>query len=76
MAWHHEPVAFWQTDSWLTDMRRSLRPNQYLRMIENRFVTTESSFVDLDAWDACVDPNNARTFLIVVSRFGSGSMLA
>ncbi len=25
-------------------------------MIENRFVTTESSFVSLDAWDACVDP--------------------
>jgi phage terminase large subunit-like protein len=25
-------------------------------MIENRFVTTESSFVNLAAWDACVDP--------------------
>jgi hypothetical protein len=61
MAWHHEPVAFWQTESWLTDMRRSLRPNQYLRMIENRFVTTESSFVDMDWWDACVDPNNGRS---------------
>ena len=31
--------------------------NQFLRMIENRFVTTESSFVDLDWVDACVDPN-------------------
>jgi hypothetical protein len=31
--------------------------NQYLRMIENRFVTTESSFVDMTAWDAGVDPN-------------------
>jgi hypothetical protein len=60
MAWHHEPVAPWQTEAWLSDMRRSLRPNQYLRMIENRFVTTESSFVDLDHWDACVDPNNGR----------------
>ena len=29
------------------------RPNQFLRMIENRFVTTEESFVDLDWWDAC-----------------------
>jgi hypothetical protein len=56
MAWHHEPVAPWQTEAWLADMRRSLRPNQYLRMIENRFVTTESSFIDLAAWDACVDP--------------------
>lgn len=57
MAWHHEPIAPWQTEAWLAEMRRSLRPNQYLRMIENRFVSTESSFVDMDAWDACVDPN-------------------
>jgi phage terminase large subunit-like protein len=57
MAWHHEPIAPWQDERWLAEMRRSLRPNQYLRMIENRFVTSESSFVGLSAWDACVDPN-------------------
>jgi Phage Terminase len=56
MAWHHEPIAPWQDEKWLADMRRSLRPNQYLRMCENRFVTTESSFVDLAWWDACIDP--------------------
>ena len=56
MFWSHEPVAWWQTDAWLEEMRRSLRPNQFLRMIENRFVTTESSFVDMAAWDRCVDP--------------------
>jgi hypothetical protein len=56
MFWSHEPVAPWQTEAWLADMRRSLRPNQFLRMIENRFVTSESSFVDPAAWDACVDP--------------------
>ncbi|MGP0083245.1 MAG: hypothetical protein ACLP0B_06430 [Steroidobacteraceae bacterium] len=55
MAWHHDPVAPWQTDAWLAEMRRSLRPNQYLRMIE-RFVASESSFIGLDAWGACVDP--------------------
>lgn len=55
MAWHHDPVAPWQTEAWLAEMRRSLRPNQYLRMIENRFVTSESPFIDLSAWDACVD---------------------
>src|SRR5262249_13314149 len=37
-------------------MRKTLRPAQYLRMIENRFVTTESSFIDLSAWDDCVMP--------------------
>jgi terminase large subunit-like protein len=56
MAWHHEPIAPWQTKAWLADMKRSLRPNQYLRMCENRFVTTESSFVEMEWWDACTDP--------------------
>ena len=57
MFWSHRPIAPWQDGRWLAQMRRSLRPNQYLRMIENRFVTTELSFVDLDNWDACVDPS-------------------
>jgi phage terminase large subunit-like protein len=55
MFWSHEPIAPWQDERWLADMRRSLRPNAYLRMIGNRFVTTESSFIDLAWWDACVD---------------------
>jgi hypothetical protein len=56
MLWSHDPIAPWQTAEWLAQMRSSLRPNAYLRMIENRFVTTESSFIDLAWWDACVDP--------------------
>src|SRR5262249_38351235 len=59
MFWTHQPVAPWQDEKWLAQMRRSLRPNQYLRMIENRFVSSESTFIDLDAWDACVDPDAA-----------------
>jgi phage terminase large subunit-like protein len=62
MAWHHEPCAPWQDERWLSEMRRTLRPNQYLRMIENRFVTTESSFISLAAWDRCVDPNLRPSF--------------
>jgi phage terminase large subunit-like protein len=54
MFWTHEPVAPWQTQAWLDEQRRSLRPNQYLRQIENKFVTSESTFVSLDDWDACV----------------------
>jgi len=57
MFWSHVPIASWQDQAWLDDMRRSLRPVQYLRMIENRFTTTESSFIDLADWDACVDPD-------------------
>jgi phage terminase large subunit-like protein len=54
--WSHHPVAPWQDERWLADMRRTLRPNQFLRMIENRFVTTESTFIDLAWFDDCVDP--------------------
>jgi phage terminase large subunit-like protein len=63
MFWSHTPVAPWQTERWLADMRRSLRPNQYLRMIENRFVTTESPFVDMADWDACVTPGLSPTLM-------------
>ncbi len=56
MYWTHAARAPWQTGAWLEEMRRSLRRNQYLRMIENRWVTRESTFIDLDWWDACVDP--------------------
>jgi phage terminase large subunit-like protein len=56
MAWHHEPIAPWQTQTWVSEMRRSLRKNQFLRMVENRFVHSESSFIDLQWWDECCDP--------------------
>ena len=57
MAWHHEPIAPWQTQEWLDEMRRTLRPNQYLRMIENRFVSSENTFVSMAAWDRIVNPS-------------------
>ncbi|MGA2264291.1 MAG: terminase TerL endonuclease subunit [Acidobacteriota bacterium] len=54
MYWTHECRAPWQTEEWKQQMREQLRPNAYLRMIENRWVTTESIFVDMAWWDACV----------------------
>jgi Phage Terminase len=57
MFWSHVPLAPWQDERWLSEMRRSLRPNQFLRMIENRFVTAESTFIDMQQWDLCVDPS-------------------
>jgi phage terminase large subunit-like protein len=56
MFWSHTPIAPWQSQEWLEQMRRSLRPNQYLRIIENRFVSTESNFVDPEWIDRCIDP--------------------
>ncbi|MDI3562456.1 terminase TerL endonuclease subunit [Bradyrhizobium sp. Arg816] len=55
MFWSHRPVAPWQTDAWLAQMRRSLRPNQYARMIECRWTTSESAFIEIQLWDQCVD---------------------
>jgi len=56
MFWTHKPVAPWQTPEWIQQMRRQLRPNAYLRMIENRWVSSESEFIDMTWWDACTDP--------------------
>jgi phage terminase large subunit-like protein len=55
MFWTHDPVAPWQTPEWIEQMRSQLRPNAFLRMIENRFVSSESTFVPMDWWDGCVD---------------------
>lgn len=56
-VWEHDPPAPWQDAAWLESMRRNLRPNAFRRMIQNQWVSTESSFVDLSWWDACVDAN-------------------
>ena len=56
MFWTHEFTAPWQTEAWRAQMRGSLRTNAYLRMIENRWVTSESEFVPMEWFDACVDP--------------------
>lgn len=51
MYWTHSLKAPWQTESWRQQMARQLRRNQYLSMIENRWVSTESEFIDLAWWD-------------------------
>jgi phage terminase large subunit-like protein len=53
--WSHRCAAPWQTDEWREQMRQQLRSNAYLRLIENRWVSTESTFVDMAWWDDCID---------------------
>jgi len=55
MLWTNKFTAPWQTEAWREQMRQQLRPHQYLRLIENRWVSSESSFIDMDWWDACTD---------------------
>jgi len=57
MYWDHQPRMPWQTPEYYAEQRRSLRTNAYLRMHENKWVSGESAFVDMDWWDACVDPS-------------------
>lgn len=52
----HELRAPWQGADWVDEMRRTLRSNQFLRLVENRTVTSDSPFVDLELWDACINP--------------------
>jgi phage terminase large subunit-like protein len=54
--WTHSCPAPWQTPEWIEQMRGQLRPNAFLRLIENRWVTSESSFVPMEWFDACVNP--------------------
>ena len=49
MYWTHDCPAPWQTPEWIEQMRQQLRPNAFLRLIENRWVTNEGTFVDM-AW--------------------------
>ena len=55
MFWSHDCLAPWQTQEWVEQMRKQLRPNAFLRHVENRFVTSESNFVPIEWWNACVD---------------------
>jgi phage terminase large subunit-like protein len=57
--WTHEARAPWQTQRWLDEMRRTYaaRPSQFKRLIENQWVASESTFIDLEQWDRCIDPD-------------------
>jgi phage terminase large subunit-like protein len=53
MFWSHKPIAPWQDQAWLTDMRRQ-RASVYQRHVLNEFASSSSQFVDLNKWDACI----------------------
>jgi phage terminase large subunit-like protein len=57
--WAHRGPAPWQTDEWQEQMRLQLRPNAYLRLIENKWVSSESTFVEMAWFDACVDEDRS-----------------
>jgi phage terminase large subunit-like protein len=54
--WTHEMRAPWQSPQWVSEMRRTLRPSQFARLILNQWTASESTFVELEQWDAITDP--------------------
>lgn len=54
---HRTRLAPWQTQAWTDEMARSLRPAQYQRLIENRWTSSASTFVEMSEWDACCEPD-------------------
>jgi len=53
--WDHHPRMPWQTVEYYRGQRQELRPTAYLRLHENRWVSSESGLFDMALWDACVD---------------------
>jgi phage terminase large subunit-like protein len=58
MFWSHTPRQPWQTAEYYAEQRRSLRPNAYLRMHENRWVQGTEQFITAELWDGNVDPDH------------------
>jgi phage terminase large subunit-like protein len=49
--WDHEPRMPWQTPTYYTAQRRTLRASQFLRLHENRWTTAASTFITPELWD-------------------------
>jgi len=56
--WDHKNRMPWQTKKYLKQQRDRLRANTYLRLHENRWTSSEESFIDMRDWDICADPGH------------------
>lgn len=55
MFWSHTARQPWQTERYYTSQRAILRPSTFARLHENRWISSESTFITPELWDACVD---------------------
>lgn len=49
----------WQTEKYLKQQKGRLRKNTYLRLHENRWVSSVTQFIDIDRFDKCVNKDLA-----------------
>lgn len=53
--WNHEPRMPWQTQEYYEQQRADLRPNAFLRLHRNMWVTSEEIFIEPKMWDVLED---------------------
>ena len=58
MYWDHQARMTWQTPNYYRSQKETLRPNNYLRLHENQWVSSESGLFNMEMWDKCVDENH------------------
>lgn len=55
--WSHVCRQPWQTQEWIDEQAKTLRPAEFRRMIQTEFVPiSESNFIEPEWWDSCYDP--------------------
>lgn len=54
--WDHEPRFPWQSRAYYAAQKRTLRGAAYRRFHENRWSTSEETFLTPEVWDPCCDP--------------------
>jgi phage terminase large subunit-like protein len=58
MFWSETPRQPWQTQKYYDSQRQILRPSTFARLHENKWVSSESTFITPALWDANVDESH------------------
>lgn len=53
-AWHTEPTMPWQTAEYYAEQEASLRPEEFLRLHRNQWVSTRDLFIPKDWWERAI----------------------
>ena len=59
LYWDHAPRMPWQTSEYYESQLQQLRRNTYLRLHENRWVSSESGLFDMEKWDGCIHSSHS-----------------
>jgi hypothetical protein len=54
--WSHTCRQAWQTEQWIESQRKTLRENEFRRMVGTEFVEGSGDFIAYEDWLALVDP--------------------